>query len=318
MESPGINYDLPFAEYAKIPALNSSILKYGHPPSGSMLHLKAAIAGEIESEDTRDRKFGRALHVRLLEPERYAKEILIAGQCTAIKKSKQRCENTGKFYVSGEWLCGVHADLDCDIIPKDYIDPDEAQRIERMAETLKHHDCQRLFRAKGWSEVSVFWDYRGHPMKARIDRLSEEISTIIDLKKAQVGAVHRQAMEKSILQYGWHRQAALYVDGVGYETGKEFAFVWIFIEDKPPFDVGILRAAPEVLDAGRFEYKQIINNYDYALRKDKFDGTNPIPRRIQGVDDLDSGGLPGWYLQQLAGCDTAGSYAFSGDSEGGD
>src|SRR5688572_27676231 len=97
MNSPGIHYDLSFADYARIPALNSSVLKWGHPPSGSMLHLKAAIDGEIETEDSRDRKFGRALHVRLLEPDRYRSEILIAGECGAIKKSGQRCTNTGKF-----------------------------------------------------------------------------------------------------------------------------------------------------------------------------------------------------------------------------
>lgn len=318
MNSPGIHYDLSFADYAKIPAFNSSVLKWGHPPSGSMLHLKAAMDGEIESEDSRDRKFGRALHVRLLEPDRYKSEVLIADKCMAVKKDGKRCTSNGRFYLDGTWACGTHASH-LATEPEDYIDEDEAARIERMAETLKNHDCQRLFRAKGWSEVSVLWDYRGLLMKARLDRMSEEAETIIDLKKSQVGAVHKQAMEKSILQYGWHRQAALYVDGLGFETGKEFAFVWVFIEDKPPFDVGVLRASPEVLDAGRFEYRQIIDNWLYSQRKDRYDGTNPIPRRIENVDDLDCGGLPGWYLQQFDGIETAGSYnAAWSDSESGE
>lgn len=318
MTSPGIHYDLTFAEYAAIPALNSSVLKWGQPPAGSMLHLKAALDGEIESEDTRDRKFGRAFHVRLLEPERYKSEILISEKCMAVKKDGKRCTSAGRFYLDGTWACGTHASH-LATEPEDYIDADEAARIERMADTLHNHDCQRLFKAKGWSEVSVVWDFRGLPMKARIDRMSEETRVIIDLKKAQVGAVHRQAMEKSIQQYGWHRQAALYLDGVGYETGTQYEFVWIFIEDKPPHDVGVLRASPEVLDAGRFEYKQIIDNWLYANRKGKFDGTNPIPRRIENVSDLDSGGLPGWYLAQFDGIETGASYVdFGGDCEGSD
>lgn len=318
MTGIGIHKDLSREDYDAIVALNSTTLKQGHPPSGSMLHLKAAIDGNLEDKDTKDRKFGRALHVRLLEPDRYKSEILVSERCCATKKDGERCTRNGTFYLHGEWYCGTHGQDAKQ--PEDYINEEEAARIEDMAKTLHSHDCQRLFKAKGWSEVSVVWDYHGHLMKSRLDRMSDEKTrTILDLKKAQPGKVHKSAMEKSILDYGWHRQAAIYVDGVGYETGIQYEFAWVFIEDQPPYDVGILRASKEVLDCGRFEYKQIISNWEYALEKGKFDGTNPIPRRIERVDDLDDGGLPGWYLDQFRNIETERSYepAFS-DCEGSD
>lgn len=319
-------YDITMEDYKLIPGLNSSTLKWGHKPSGSMLHLRAAMWGEIESDDTKDRKFGRAVHVRLLEPDRYKSDVLVATTCAAMKKGDgQPCTNNGYLFDGEKWYCGTrgHAPKGAEM-PETYVNIEEAARIEQMAETLKTHEAMQILRAKGWSEVTALWTYRGHRMKMRLDRLTESERVIVDLKKAQRGSVHKDAMEKSIDTYDWHRQAALYVDGIKYLTGQDYEFVWIFIEDQPPYDVGIMRASQEVLDCGRFEYRQIIDDLEYAERRNRYDGSNPIPRRIETIRDLDSGGLPGWRLEQYRNIDTAGSFAgfggdesFGGDSPGG-
>jgi hypothetical protein len=78
---PGIYPGVSFAYYVKIPAMNFSTLAWA---GDSMAHLRAAIDGVLVREDSDDMEWGRALHCRLLEPERYPEAVLIRGTCAAV------------------------------------------------------------------------------------------------------------------------------------------------------------------------------------------------------------------------------------------
>lgn len=100
--TPGctIYYDMPFAEYQAIKALNASTLKGDgrHSPK----HLKAAMEGRIVSPDSDDRRFGRAEHCLLLEPERFATEFLVSTPCHGVIKAGanegELCGKASKHY----------------------------------------------------------------------------------------------------------------------------------------------------------------------------------------------------------------------------
>lgn len=87
--SPGIYRDVPFEEYAAWRAINSGVCRWGKV---SLKHMKAAFEGRVKSEDTKDRKLGRAIHQRVLEPDA---PLLVAGQCAATKKDGSKCSNQG-------------------------------------------------------------------------------------------------------------------------------------------------------------------------------------------------------------------------------
>lgn len=93
----GIYRDMPFAEYAAIDAINSGIVRWGF--KATMRHMLAAREGRIDNDDTKDRKFGRAIHCRLLEPERYRTDFLIATKCVATVKSQKHalCGNSARY-----------------------------------------------------------------------------------------------------------------------------------------------------------------------------------------------------------------------------
>lgn len=91
---PGIHRDVPFEEYASWKAINSGVLRWGKV---SMKHMKAALDGLVKSEDTKDRKLGRAIHQRVLEPDR---PLVVATQCAAMKKDGTRCSNLGYLTCS--------------------------------------------------------------------------------------------------------------------------------------------------------------------------------------------------------------------------
>lgn len=287
----GLHRDVPFADYAAIPAINSGVVTWG---TVSMRHMKAAYEGLITSEDTKDRKFGRAIHCRLLEPERYRTDFLVATGCKAVKQDGQECGNTAKWLWDDTWYCGVrgHAPQGA-YQPQDYISESEAAGIEEIAAALHEHPVMRLFRREGWSEVSCVWESRGLLRKCRIDRYSKEPTPlVIDLKKCQVGSGSREDCEKAIVNYGYHRQMAGNIEAIEVLEGVTPQGIWVFVEDGPPFDVQIVPADAETIAIGRFENNDIIGRFASAYRKDDCRGYIYDSRFIR------PGGLPLWYRRQ--------------------
>ena len=80
-----------------------------------------------------------------------------------------------------------------------------------------------------WVERSHWWTDRptGLELKCRPDVEIEQTRMLIDWKKCQ--DARPDAVSRSMLNYGYHHQAAMYLEGTGAEM-----FVWVFVEEKPP------------------------------------------------------------------------------------
>ncbi len=90
---PGIYRDIPFEQYAAMRAFNSGVIKWGRV---TIKHMLAAFEGRLKSEDTRDRKLGRGIHRRVLEPGR---PLVISRRCAGTVKARngEVCGKAGKF-----------------------------------------------------------------------------------------------------------------------------------------------------------------------------------------------------------------------------
>lgn len=286
MLEPGIYYGLDFQQYRELPYLNSSAIKWGLV---SMKHLRCAVDGRLAQSDTEAKKLGRAVHARLLDPDLYASEFLVAQPCCAKvasgSRSGQECGAKSRAVHNGEWYCGRHAPADA-IEPTEYISPDEAERIEEMASSLAEAG---LVFAGGKSEVTVVADIQGVRMKARIDYLSSD--RIRELKKSAAGAITLDDCEKSIWTYGWHIQAALYQRMVAAVTGAVLPFEWTFIEDGPPYDYQVVSADQETLDLANYQITLCLHDWTKAQSSGVYPGVGrgAIP-----------GGLPAWARSRLA------------------
>ena len=268
----GIYPDVSYEDYAAWPALNATALKIGYKTTP--LHLKAAMNG-VFGGDSRDRKFGRAAHCRLLEPEFYRTRFLISGPCPVPVKSGPRagqpCGNPGKFQSpDGAWYCGSHAKAIADAVePVDYLDVFVAARIERLADAVKAHKVVRLLRQHGGCEVSLVWDRDGLPCKARLDKLIPEATcpaTVLDLKKGQPCKLTEEDLQKSIRDWGSDIQAYWYTDGVYRIIGKRPLFAWIYMEDSEPFDVRPVWASRAMLEVGRIKAERAFGMYRDCTR----------------------------------------------------
>ncbi len=255
---PGFYPGVPFDEYRAWRAANSSALKLGYQVSPK--HMLAAINGELDT-DSRARKFGRAIHTRLLEPASYKDSIQIAPPCCTPIKSGDRagepCGKASRFRDDDEnWYCGTHAKGMDAVEPPDCITEEEAGRIERSVAEVFKHKVVGMVRQHGGCEVSMVWERDGLPCKGRLDKLiidSNCPDTILDVKKGRSCKLTDSEVRKSIREYGWEAQAWWYRSGVKVLRPDKTAplFAWVFLEDSPPFDVRPLWASSRMLEIGR-------------------------------------------------------------------
>uniref|UniRef100_A0A6H1ZNC6 Putative exodeoxyribonuclease 8 PDDEXK-like domain-containing protein n=1 Tax=viral metagenome TaxID=1070528 RepID=A0A6H1ZNC6_9ZZZZ len=293
---PGIYPGIPYEDYRAWPAINATALK--HCATLSPKHARASVEA---GTDSLARKFGRAVHCYFLERERFVERFAVAGPCCEPLKSGERqgqpCGISGRFLTTTrEWYCGTHVKGHDDVSePVDMIQASDLADIERMFEAAKSHAAVALLRAHGGCEVSLLWEREGLPCKARFDKLIEKGPRgepyIIDLKKCAAYAIDSASVEKSIVNYGWDAAAAWYVDGLERLSGRTAKFLWLFLEDGPPYDIRPKAATRGWLRGGKIRIDSAFNVYRWCLGTQDWRGVSP---------DVDDEEPPDYYKKRFA------------------
>jgi PDDEXK-like domain of unknown function (DUF3799) len=293
---PGIIYGKSYEEYDSWDALRVSTLKHADK---SAKHLKAAIDGRLSGEDTADKRLGRAIHVRLLEPNQWEWRFKVAGPCQAVLKSGankgERCGLKGTRYNGDDWFCGKHAGDGC-TTPIDYVTQAEFADLNELDRAVKAHQAVKLLRKHGGSEVSVSFDLDGVRMKGRIDKYIHESAdwpaSILDIKKVQVGACTEYKCQQAVQSYAYHAQLAAYWSALKELEGIDAACYLVFVEDSAPFDVMVMQASPADLECGLNDLHHWLHMYKTGIATGKW------PGRAQ---DIVTGICPDRMLKTYAG-----------------
>ncbi|MEB3214527.1 MAG: hypothetical protein VKL39_24475, partial [Leptolyngbyaceae bacterium] len=137
----GIYQGVSFTDYAAIPLLNCSALKWGLQ---SMRHVRACMDGKLHKGSASLAK-GSALHLKLLEPELFHEQFALAGQCEAMTGHGKRCTKGGSARWDGKWFCATHAR---DTPPDDIatLTPAQWDEVHAAAEAVKADPVVALFR----------------------------------------------------------------------------------------------------------------------------------------------------------------------------
>ena len=293
----GVHYGISFEQYCSLPGLNISTLVWGLT---SAEHLKAAIDGRL-SKDSKARSFGRAVHARLLEPDEYWRHYKVSPGCQAVLKSGESkgglCGNHATWFHQDHWLCGTHVPKQIKEISepeKDVLSVEDAKHIENIVEAVKRHEVVKLLRQRGGFEATIRCQLEGVEAKLRLDKLipmtSLLPSVIIDLKKVQVGGATDEEVGKDIWNYCYDAKASWYTDLTAIATGIKPAFVWIFIEDGPPYGINVIQADAETLAIGRIRYRECFGKYLTGMRTGVWPGyTNRVK----------TGGLPDYIRRRF-------------------
>ncbi len=270
---PGLYRDVPFEEYASWDAVNSHLLSaLARTPAHLRYELDHGGASPTPSLD-----LGWLLHLAVLEPQRYADEVV-----APIKVDRRT--TTGRR----EWT-----EFEAANRGKRFVDAATQAKVAAMRQALlAHPSAGEFLRSRGANEVSLVWEERqaGVICKARIDRVAYlgEWPIVGDLKTARTAA--RRPFERAIHDYGYHVQAQHYLAGLQalapITDGQPFRrFCFVVVENDPPHCVAVYELDESALAAAEDDRQRYLRTWRQCVE------TNTWPGYSDGVDLVS---LPAW------------------------
>jgi len=271
LAKPGIYKGITRAQYESIPAVNQSTLKLLKPTA---MHGKYAI--EHPRKSSEQMSIGTATHTCLLEPSKIKSSFIempdVDGRTKEGKDAKAQFEEMAQGRT-------VFQKKDMDL-------------VRGCVEAAKKHPgfMQLLAGAKA-KEVVVVWNdaLTSIACKALIDIVGEAGGAwvVCDVKTSR--NADRPQFQKDILKYGYHIQAAFYVDGVMAHTRCNAPFIIAVVENEPPHAVAIYEMGMDSIEIGRKEYRRLMALYDECCKSGVWPG---YPNELSIID------IPHWAIQQ--------------------
>ena len=193
---------------------------------------------------------GSAIHAAILEPIRFQNEYVVSpvydGRTKAGKLAKLEflAEIFGKFIIT----------------------EDDMEVINGITENVAYHDDAMHLLKAGKSEVSYFWPdpETNIWMRARTD--SESPFATLDIKSTDDASP--KGFVKSCAKFSYDMQAYIYSEARSQVLGEHKQFVFLAVEKKAPYTIGLYAASNEMLASGLLQYRE-------ALRRVAEYRTNP-------------------------------------------
>jgi PDDEXK-like uncharacterized protein DUF3799 len=144
---------------------------------------------------------------------------------------------------------------------------DDVARVEEMAAALRRHRlaCALLNPDRGRPEQAIFWidEETGVWRRALVDWLPN-VGTgrpvVVDYKTTV--SADREAIRKSVDTYGYHQQAAWYLDGVhALGLADDAGFLFIFQEKEPPYLITVAQLDQTAMEVGRDLNRRALEMY---------------------------------------------------------
>lgn len=260
---PGVFLDVPAHEYHSWKLASNSMLSI---LKRSPAHMKAYRDCPPPPSDAME--LGDAIHMAILQPLLFLDRFEVAPEQISNKNTNAWKEFEAKAVSQG----------------KVALKASQGRQIEAVASQVRAHPTvSKLISHPNAVEVSAVFDLHDVRCKMRCDLLNDKFATILDLKSTTDAS--RDSFIRSVANYGYFRQAAMYIDG-WRAIGKEYKrFVLIAIEKDPPYGVAIYRLTDDFIDAGRVELKKLLSLYAECER------TNVWPSYPLEVQEL---AAPAW------------------------
>ena len=240
--------------YREHPGVNFSTLKLMQK---SPLHYKWAL--ENPGEDTPALKAGRAIHMAVLQPKEFDEMYAVAPEGID-RRTKAGKEAWATFEES--------------VNGREVITTEEFDEYMRMAECVRW-SCDILKDTR--NEIPLYWEDErtGMKCKCRVDAMKEtkERFIMIDLKTTTDADL--KSFTRSALSYGYHMQAAHYINGAmanKLNQGKPVEWYFVAVEKKPPYAVNIIKAMPDFIEEGRMALNDLMDELDTCQRMNQWPG----------------------------------------------
>lgn len=295
-----IDYDMSEADYHARPEDSASMIELFLRDRGA---YREAREGKRRDRPTDEMIGGRYLHAGVLTPHELDRFVLApsrldVGQAgpddpDALKRADGRKKN-GKDAVRAAKAAAKASGATL-------VDPLYGVALPAILRALADHPeaAPLLFPIDaGRNEASMLWtdEETGRPMRARLDRVIHDRLLVPDLKTTEHGLPIRQTLA-TWHRYGYHRKAAVYIDGLRAITGKWYSMPLIGVTvhpERPRVFVRWLRPDDPATMIGRFEYRAALR----AIAECERTGEWREPWELEVDAPFE---LPAWAVQQAIG-----------------
>lgn len=207
---------------------------------------------ERDEDETDSQRVGTLTHMAILEPERFAREVIkIEGHRgkTDVKAAIAEAESRGLYVCK----------------------PEEFDGAQRMADAIFKQQSAYKLMTGGKPEQSVRWRDKetGVLLKCRPDYLRAD-GVIVDVKTYD--DLSDASVQRQIMKMRYHWQSSFYLAGVkealGFDT-KMFAHLFV---DTKAFVARVVVLDDASLEKAEFEMRPLIQKYAESLKADQWVG----------------------------------------------
>lgn len=257
---PGIYENLRNHDYHASPGVSKSSLDLFHQsPALVQWARECPQDDEVMAAD-----FGDALHAILLEPERYEAEYAVAP--VADRRTK---EGKAIYEAFVEASAG-----------KTVLTTDDHKKLTLMrGSALAHPTAKFLLTTPGKVEQSIYWtdEATGELCKMRPDKTITEHHIIVDVKSTD----DMDRFQRAIEDYRYWFQDGMYSEGYERTFGVAPGFLFIVVQKSRAlnrYPVQVFELTPEDQQAGRDEFRRLIDSYHEAKTEGQWNGVQTISR----------------------------------------
>lgn len=297
---PGWYPDLSNEEYHKSFGYSSSSLKFLNEKTMAHLLYQQSVA----SQETEALVKGQVLHCLTLEPHLFDQEFAVKPEGLtkpSIRQINAKKPSDASILQIAAWNKWIEELGDRTSVPAEMLDSAKAMAkrirehpkagpIVTFEETVAEQSIFYWYNPEDWDENH---DYR-IMCKVRPDLILPGHDVLFDLKSTR-DASYSEFM-KQALKLGYHISGAMYLDGAN--RCKEFLrhcgvvaftrFVWIVVENFPPYEVAMYELSETDRERGMEEYHKAVRSaHRYKMSDWKgyghFDGEQiqPITRQSE-------------------------------------
>lgn len=273
--------DIENKDYHAIVGASASVLKLMVEKTPAHVYAQYFDPARKCREPSEAMKIGTAIHMAVLEPERFAKTYALLD---ADKRTKE-----GKAAHAEFEKLGMIA-----------LKPDAYEMIVNVSASVLSKQLAIRLLSGGHAEKSFIYDDTdlGIALKIRPDYFIEPCDQwpnglIIDLKTTEDASP--LGFCRAIFSYNYALQAAWYADVFQkcYDTNMPPPFVFLACEKEAPFECGFYEAEDFVINHGRKQYQEVLPVLAECIRTNIWNGYDdnfvdlqfsPWQLKVMGVD----------------------------------
>lgn len=252
------------SDYHSIDALSNSSLSV-LKRSPTEFHARF-IAKTLRQEETDAMRLGSAVHMLALEPERFHSEYAIVEGPINPSTGNPYGRDTKKFQV---WLDQEMMQQTRKVLLKDEF----AESLEIAKAFQSHPTIAAIMasRAEKFFEFEHVDDFKWEGLKewvrikCKLDFVMPSEGIIVDLKTTDNPSEYDWSWSAG--SYGYHRQAAIYMDIMEAKYKRPFRFIFGVVRSKAPYEAHCYEPDDESISEGREEYRELAKQWQDRMAK---------------------------------------------------